>query len=77
MFNVRSASYNVVLLSLVALLGAYGCGKPAAPPPGAPTETSPPAIELGSESGHKETPAGSVDSTPGAGSPRSGQGEQK
>jgi hypothetical protein len=77
MFNVRSEFYNVSSLLAVVLLGASGCGKPAAPPPGAPKETNPPAIELGSESGPKETPASSTDSAPGTGSPQSGQGEQK
>jgi len=77
MCKQRSEFYNVVVLCLVLVLGASGCGKPTAPPPGAPKETSPPAIELGPESGPKEAPASATDSTPGAGSPGSGQGEQK
>ncbi len=77
MFNVRSAFYNAVLLLAVVLSAASGCGKPTAPPPGAPKDASPPAVESGSETGPKEAPASSSDSTPGAGAPQDGQGEQK
>ena len=74
MFNVRGAFYNALLLLAVILPGVWGCGKPTAPPPGAPQETSSPAIELGSETGPKENPA-STPNSPSGGGPT--QGEQE
>lgn len=75
MFNMRQHFYHLVLFS-AALLVAVGCGQ-SPPPPGAPQSISPASIELGSESGLKDPAAGSTDSTPGNGSPRSEQGETK
>jgi hypothetical protein len=49
-------SWRALLLS-AALLTALGCGEPAAPPPGAPSETSPVTIDQGTPSEPAEAPA--------------------
>ena len=74
MASLRSASYHTLLLLTVAALGAVGCGKPTAPPPGAdPSTANPPAVEVGDESKPAETPT-----TPPAGeTPPPAEGESK
>ena len=65
-----SKVYNLVLLT--SLLGAaVGCeSKNAAPPPGAPTDTEAPSVDLGSESDAPKDSTGDANASPeGAGSP--------
>jgi hypothetical protein len=68
-----TAAETLVVLALVV----SGCGKPGAPPPGAPQDASAPTLEKGTEIGPQETPAASPDSSPGAGSPQAEQGAPK
>jgi hypothetical protein len=75
MVKLRQVFYNAVLLS--SALVAAGCGEPAAPPPGAPQETSAPTVDLGSDAGNKDSAAGKPDSSPPAGSPSQEKGEPK
>ena len=63
-------AYTLVLLSSLAG-AALGCdSKKTTPPPGAPTDTDSPSIDLGSESSApKETPGDANASPEGAGTP--------
>ena len=70
-----SAILGSAALMAVAILS--GCGKPAAPPPGAPQSATAPTLETGTESGPQESPAATPDSTSGAGSPQAEQGAPK
>jgi hypothetical protein len=86
MAAMRTQAYNrfctgivgaVLLAVAVALTGATGCdSKKTAPPPGAPTETETPSVDVGSESSAptdnttpKETTGDANASPDGAGSP--------
>jgi hypothetical protein len=48
MSYIERVSFPAVLV-LTALVGIYGCGKPAAPPPGAPDKTSDVSVDQGTE----------------------------
>ncbi len=53
--------YAALLLAVVLVAG---CGKPAAPPPGASTSTDSPKVDLGSEAAVEATEKGLADETP-------------
>lgn len=72
----RFMSLGSLLLAGALLTGA-GCGKPAAPPPGAPQSATAPNIDQGTESGSQEAAASSTNSTSEAGTPKGDQGESK
>ncbi len=75
MNHTRTLAWSAILSG--ALLGVIGCGKPAPPPPGAPSDAKAPTVEKGVETGPQEPAAGASDSNPGAGSPQGEQGESK
>ena len=58
------------------LLAVIGCGKPAAPPPGAPEEAATPKVDIGRESSPTESVPAASDSPAGT-SPQDQQGDQK
>lgn len=76
MVNASRVFYSAVLLC-AALLAAAGCGKPGGPPPGATEGVNAPNVELGSESGPKDSAADSSSSTPDGGSPQGDPGDKK
>ena len=82
MAHIRPKVYNLVLLALLigasmTLGAATGCdSKPATPPPGAPTDTDTPSVDLGTESATPQDTSAPKESTgdpnaspEGAGSP--------
>ena len=68
--NPRSLLYNAAAL-LAILVSAPGCGgEPKAPPPGAPDDAAPPAVDLGPQSGApKEQEGGPTNQSPISGTP--------
>jgi hypothetical protein len=74
MAKLRNVAYNLSLL--LALAAAAGCGKPGAPPPGAPSDVQAPTIEQGTDSAAKDPGAGTTESSP-AGTPSEDKGETK
>jgi hypothetical protein len=76
MVNRKGGIYNSVMLSM-AMLAAVGCGKPAPPPEGALQNTTAPSVDLGPETGPKESGADSPNSAPEPGTSPDAKGEVK
>lgn len=76
MVNHKAGLYNSIVLSM-AMLAAVGCGKPAPPPEGASQTTTAPSVDLGPETGPKDTGTELPNSAPETGTTPDAKGEAK